>query len=211
MEELRITVSYGGEDPGDFSKLKADIDRLGIDPETGNTLVDLASVWDDKTAPWEVTVTWAVEADTATPIAVDLRARNGQPVTPEAWRAVKVAAVIRETRARLGWQHERVAGILAGQGDTEAAVKAQRGSDALSERPRPGRRSIYDAAHYARVADLYKTAVQAGDTRPVRAVANQLAATLDDPQLTKDNRVKAWVREARKRGFIHGERYNGDG
>lgn len=211
MEELPITVAYGGEDPGHFGALKADIERLGIDPETGKLLADLASVWDDSAAPWEVTVTWALEADSATPVAVELRARNGQPVSPDAWRAVKVAAVVRETRARLGWQHERVAGILAGQGDTEAAVKAQRGSSALSERPRPGRRSIYDAAHYARVADLYNAAVRAGDTRPVRTVAHQLAATLKDPQLTKDNRVKAWVKGARKRGFIHGERNNASG
>jgi len=211
MQEHRITVAIGGDYPSAFGEAEAAVARLGMHPDAATAWKDLVSMSQDETAPWEATVTWAIEGETATPVAVELRSRNGQPVTPEAWRTVKVAAVVRETRNRLEWLHTRVAEVLSGEGDPESAATANLGANALKLPARRGRRSIYDAAHYARVADLYNAAVSSGDTRPVRTIAHQLAATIDDPQLTKDNRVKAWVREARKRGLIHGERNNENG
>lgn len=211
MQEHKITVTVGGENSSTFEEWQSTLARLGMDPDAATAVQDLVSISQDETAPWEATVTWAIDGETATPVAVELRSRNGQPVTPEAWRTVKVAAVISETRHRLGWTYERVSDVLAGKGNAEAAAKAQALTDPLADSPRRGRRSIYDAAHFARVAGLYNAAVSSGDTRPVRTVAHQLAATIDDPQLTKDNRVKAWVREARKRGLIHGERNNENG
>ncbi|WOH17697.1 hypothetical protein IRJ34_15280 [Paenarthrobacter sp. GOM3] len=211
MHEHKITVPVGGENPNPFEEWRTTVDRLGMDPEAATAMLDLASITQDETAPWEATVTWALDDETATPIAVELRSRKGHPVTPEAWRTVKVAAVIGETRNRLNWIYGRASQVLEGKGNPEVAAMAQAYADPLVDTPRRGRRSIYDAAHFARVAGLYEAAVSAGDTRPVRTVAHQLAATMQDPQLTKDNRVKAWVREARKRGLIHGERNNENG
>ncbi|KQN94883.1 hypothetical protein [Arthrobacter sp. Leaf69] len=211
MHEHKITVPVGGENSGTFEEWQTTVDRLGMDPDAAAAMLDLASISHDETAPWEGTVTWSLDGETATPIAVELRSRNGQPVTPEAWRTVKVAAVIGETRNRLNWIYGRISDVLAGKGNPEAATTAKAYADPLAGTPRRGRRSIYDAAHFARVAGLYNAAVRSGDTRPVRTVAHQLAATMEDPQLTKDNRVKAWVREARKRGLIHGERNKENG
>ncbi|MEE2528302.1 hypothetical protein V1639_04555 [Pseudarthrobacter sp. J75] len=211
MQEHRITVSIGGENSSSFDEWQATVARLGMDREAAKAVQDLAAASHDETAPWETTVTWAIDGETATPVAVELRSRNGQPVTPEAWRAVKVAAVVSETRNRLGWTYERVSEVLAGKGKADAAAAAQAYADPLQDIPRRGRRSIYDAAHFERVAGLYNAAASSGDTRPVRTVAHQLAAAMQDPQLTKDNRVKAWVREARKRGLIHGERNKENG
>ncbi|MGY3378674.1 hypothetical protein ACVWYS_000631 [Arthrobacter sp. TE12231] len=211
MHEHKIKVPVGGENPSTFEEWQTTVDRLGMEPDAATAMLDLASISHDETAPWEATVTWALDGETATPIAVELRSRNGQPVTPEAWRTVKVAAVIGETRNRLNWIYGRVSQVLEAEGNPEAATTAQVYADPLADTPRRGRRSIYDAAHFARVAGLYNAAASSGDTRPVRTVAHQLAASMEDPQLTKDNRVKAWVREARKRGLIHGERNNENG
>lgn len=211
MQEHKFKVAIGGEHPSTFEEAQAVAAQAGMSPDAAAAWKDLVSVAQDETAPWEVTVSWVIEGESAIPVAVELRSRNGQPVTPEAWRKVKVAAVVRETRGRLKWLHSRVAEVLSSEGNLKAADRAEIGANALQPPARRGRRSIYDAAHFARVAGLYEAAVSSGDTRPVRTVAHQLAAAWQDPQLTKDNRVKAWVREARKRGLIHGERNNENG
>lgn len=202
MEEQDITISYGGDDTGDFGALEYDIDRLNVEGRNGEELQDnlkaFFSVWEDRTAPWEVTVTWHIEDGRAVPVGLALKSRTGQRVTPEAWRSVRVTEVIDESRRRLQWQQEWVGKRLEREGSTDAAATAQAGAQAL------GRRGRFGDAHYRRVADLYNSERASGSTRPMKAIKAQLAEEMKTPALKQsgDYRVKGWITEARKRGLI---------
>lgn len=202
MQEAKFTVSVGGEGSS-FDEWAEAIAKLDMPPDMARGFADMAVIGKDETAPWLATVTWDLDADDARPVAVELRAQQGQQVTAEAWRAVNVGSIIRETRARLRYVYQRISDRLD-YGD--AAALATAGRSALEGQPRRGRPPVYDDAHFERVAAIYNGAAKT----PVRAVAEVLAGELRDPHILKDNRAKTWVREARRRGLI-GERKRNDG
>jgi hypothetical protein len=150
-------------------------------------------------------VTWLVDEDQgrATPISIELRSPHGEPVTAEAWRSVRVAEVIEATRKELrdllGVQIAVDEALVAVGGDPGPRLaSSQARARALEDQPRrPGRPRTWDDEHYRRVAEVYLTALADHDPRPVRAVAKAFGI-----RNRKDTRAKAWVRDARQRGFI---------
>lgn len=157
-------------------------------------------------APWAAHVTWQVTEGRAVPAAVTLYAMRGQPVTAEAWRGVRVADVIEQSRASsealqqlLHTMGELAATVDAAPPDERQQERARRAEALHAARPRKrGGQPHYGEDHYRRVAQVYSAAIAASDPRPVLAVVRALGL---DPK-TDHTRAKGWVAQARKRGLI---------
>ncbi len=209
-DEQRVTVPLGGDDSPTYAELREYAAGIGLDIDSdvyGSAAMAVALLHDDPTAPWEATVTWRWAERRWTPVAVELRSRTGEPVTANAWRAVRPAAVIEDTRARLQWGHGATATHLAGRGEADAAEVVRRVGDGLTvEAPaRPGRPPVYSDKHYWEVGAVYSRAKATASQRPVRAVARAFAERFPGVDGARDTRAKAWVREARRRGYIEAE------
>lgn len=205
---------WGGDDSPTYAELRGYADEIGLDPDSGLGALGMAAavLRDDPSAPWEVSVTWqpsGPETEASwTPVAVELRARTGQPVTADAWRSVRVGQVVEDTRHRLAWGLSRAGDYLAQHEGPAAAAGARSAADRLADQPEgtgPGRPPTYDDDHYREVGAVYRAAVRTGSRRPRRAVADVLADRYPGADARGDTRAKAWVREARRRGYIEQE------
>lgn len=199
--ETRWAVRLGGRSAVSFEAWTKAIDGLNAPDDMKTAFADLAALSgsEDETAPWEVAVSWRIDGGSAVPVAVELRSLQGEPVNAAAWREVKVAEVIRETRDRLQYAYGRLDVHLTKRQQLRAAETAARASKAIA---RSGRPFAKDESHYEVVADLYNAAVSSDARNPVRIVAAKLSESLNDPQLLTDTRTKKWVDQARKRGLI---------
>jgi hypothetical protein len=150
----------------------------------------------DPAAPWQVTVTWRFTEDAAIPVAVEVRSNHG-PITARAWRTIRVQEVIDASRRRLSTELQ----IEALRGDFGPDVTPELAGAVFEERSepkrRPGRPRHLSDEFLAEVAAVYLDAVAHQSRRPVREVAERLGSIADAPST-----AKAWVSEARRRGFI---------
>lgn len=186
----KVSLPWGGERR--LSIRTADRYLGSKDPKGGDygELFGALIVQDyDPTAPWEVTVTWEGDSSSATPVEISLRSVTGGPVTAEAWRQVRVGAVIGETRERL--QHlARARARRSGEASHAADVAAGLG---------PGRSPRRLGANDSRIrkaARVYDAALAEGRRDPLRAVNEAFGLPAGDV------RPKGWVRTARVKGYL---------
>lgn len=201
-------ISYGGtgERVSFPAALLADEKlKLWFDRGTEDTLFAV-----DESAPWLLRIVWTYTEGKAEAMEVDLRGREGQPVTPVAWRSIQLGRLLEEARLLLVASVEATEHLFASHGYAEAAKALRKQSPNISE-ARRGRKADYSAAHYERVAEEYMRALDLQSRTPVKAVA---AALTRDPAFAKypgltakgDQRVKGLIARAKKMGLIPGER-----
>lgn len=199
MYEQPVTLPWGGETADALADFRA------AAMVSGSNLTRLAGMADDPHAPFEVIVTWRLDGDRADPIAVELRARGSEQVTADVWRSVRVGECITWTRHLLGWMSSHASAELAGRGRHASAARHEETREALQEPRRPGRPPVYTDEHYGEVADVYVRAVKGASRSPVREVREAFASRYPGVLEPTDTRPKAWVREARRRGYIDNE------
>lgn len=164
----------------------------------------------DETAPWLLRIVWTYTNGKAEPTEVDLRGREGQPVTPVAWRSIQLGRLLEEARLLLVSSTEATEHLFASHGYAEAA-KAIRKQAPNTSGTRRGRKADYSSLQYERVAEEYMKALDLQSRTPVKAVA---VALTKDPAFAKypgltakgDQRVKGLIARAKKMGLIPGER-----
>lgn len=201
------TTSYGGN-----GKRISAPHALFADPELGPWLVsdlDVNIHNVDESAPWLLRITWRLEGGKADPVRVDLRGRQGQPVTPEVWRSIPLGSVLEESRILLAGLSHIEADYLDAHGFESAAEKVRKNGEALT--PRRGRKATYSTDHFGRVARVYMEAVQLGSRTPVKAVIAAFLPEFNGLDLPSDQRAKGWINRAKKMGLIPGERNNENG
>lgn len=178
---------------------------LGSAPGTG--------LWPDPLrGPWRVVVHFGEVDGQVIPIGMDVRAFKGEPGDPDnpphartAWtpltastvRQLPVGAVVDEARRNLQELTEWV-GSLPTYDQERAKKRAQR--------RRAGPPVQHGDEHLVHVADLYRRASAANHRSPAKDVWQSLVAEGFQFQSSAEKgqreRVRKWIQEARRRGFI---------
>ncbi|UKJ63501.1 hypothetical protein H1Q78_17960 [Cellulosimicrobium cellulans] len=160
-------------------------------------------------AEWEVHVTWSEEGPRMWPSSVALVNTTGKPVTPEAWRRVKVGQAIRAARMQVDTLPTLLAFLgdgAASVGDWETAGTARRlaGEEAARLARFDGRRpqGAYDEEHYRDVGRVYTRLVDRGETQPVRQVLAEFHERGGPYADLRESTVKGWIRTAKAKGYI---------
>lgn len=179
--------------------------RLWFDEGPEDTLYAV-----DESAPWLLRIAWTYTNGRAEATAVDLRGREGQPITPVVWRSIQLGRLLEEARLLLAASAEAREHLFASHGYPEAAKVLSQQTPSTSG-TRRGRKADYSIAQYERVAEEYIKALDLQSRTPVKAVA---VALTKDPAFAKypgltakgDQRVKGLIARAKKMGLIPGER-----
>ena len=153
----------------------------------------------DGIKPWRITVVWTFRSGTPLPSSMTLEHTGGQPVTAEAWRLVKPAAVLNIARSGLRTWADVLANLLS---QSPAAEEAENFRQLTRQQQVKRNASQYSDQHYREVAAVYNAAKASGDTRPRRTVVRHFLDAYPGLDSRTDHRVKAWLRTARERGYI---------
>lgn len=143
---------------------------------------------------WVARVHWDMAFDRLVPVAVTLLSEAGGPVTPEQWRKVRPAEIIRAATDLV------TAGALLA---TLSADEAQReAAEVLVDLAAGTERGLGDA-HYREVARVYALAVSTGDKAPRQAVRRHFRRQYPERfGALKETTVRGWVRTAQGKDYI---------